>query len=344
MGKSPHLSRRHTVGVGLVAVGVLATLVSAPKLAHAAATSASAWTTPKAIPKAETAGGPAVALFDGLLYAAWVGKTGNTIWYSDFNGTSWSAQKKVPSALTSAGPALSVYGGELYLAWIGQGPAPYHVWYSAFNGTSWSAQATVPSALADGEYQTSPALAGYHGNLYVSWIGQPPAPYHVWYSTFNGTTWSAQTTIPGAVVSPALISQGDAALTVYSGDLYASWMTGSCATYCITYADFNGTAWSSPSNRSGPSVDDYPPTGTALGVSNGSLYDAWYDPGAVRVSYISFNGKTWSSIQHVPSSSSLTCNTPSVVGYDGALFVAWMGSGTTPLCENSGSVAYSSGP
>ncbi len=68
-------------------------------------------------PAAGTRHGPALAVFGGLLWAAWVG-TGSPahLWYATFNGTNWSAQAEVPTALAAkySAPAFAAYDGKLY--------------------------------------------------------------------------------------------------------------------------------------------------------------------------------------------------------------------------------------
>jgi hypothetical protein len=107
----------------LVPVAALAAVVSGPAVAHASARAAmpAAWTTPASIPSAITNGGsPALADFDGHIYATWQGQSSPFhIWYSAFNGTSWSASKAVPGATISEeiGPALEANGGVISVAW-----------------------------------------------------------------------------------------------------------------------------------------------------------------------------------------------------------------------------------
>jgi hypothetical protein len=338
---------RRTVGVLLVAAGVVAGVASAPRVARAAPSLASAWTSAKTVPKAVTTAGPALAVFDGLLYAAWTGKASPYhLWYASYNGTTWSAQKEVPTALTGEvdGPALGVYNGELYLAWLGQSASAPAVWYSAYNGTSWSAQAKVPSAL--GQPFTSPALAAYNGDLYASWIGSSSAE-KVWYSTYNGTTWSAQTTIPGAASTIADGDYGGPALAVYKGSLFASWNAPfSCTTeptYCIAAASFNGSSWTAPTYVVGENPAYNGASGPALAVDGGTLYDAWYDGYVESLLYTTFNGTSWTAYQSIPSTDSGTCDAPGLATYGGSLFIAWQRGGNQQ-CLFSAGISYISGP
>jgi hypothetical protein len=338
---------RLAAGVCLVAAGVVAAATSTPRVAHAAPDLAAAWTKPGAIPSAVTSAGPAVAVFDGLVYVAWTGKSSPYhLWYSTYNGKTWSAQKEVPSALTGQveGPALAVFNDKLYLSWLGQSTSAPAVWYSAYNGSTWSAQAKVPSAL--GLPFTSPALAAYNGDLYASWIGSSSAE-RVWYSAYNGTTWSAQTKIPGSSSTAAAENFGGPALAVYNGSLFASWNAPfNCTTeptYCIAAASFNGSSWTSPSYVLGPNPAYNGASGPAMAVDGSTLYDAWYDGYVESLLYTTFNGTSWTAYQSIPNSFSATCDAPGLTTFHSSLFVVWQ-LGGNEQCAPFAGISYTTGP
>jgi hypothetical protein len=227
-GRAMCRAGKRKISWALPALAVIVTVVSAPTTAQAASI-ATSWTGPGLIPSAMTYdGGPALATYDGLLYAAWQGQSSPYhIWYATFNGTSWSKQAEVPQAETNeyTGPSLGVYQGSLYLAWQGSA-SPYHVWYTAFNGSTWTNQAEVPNALVNPS--SAVGLAGYNGKLYLAWTGQS-SPFNLWYASFDGTTWSGQARIPSAT-STGEFTYADSALVSYGGLLYAMWPTGSNST------------------------------------------------------------------------------------------------------------------
>ncbi|HXW33050.1 MAG TPA: hypothetical protein VEJ87_00605 [Acidimicrobiales bacterium] len=83
-------------------------------------------------------------------------------------------------------------------------------------GASWSGAGSIPSALSQGE---GLGLASYNGDLYAAWLGKS-SPYHIWYSAFNGTSWTKQKKIPAALSNFAAAPS----LAVYGSDLYAVWI------------------------------------------------------------------------------------------------------------------------
>ncbi len=310
---------RRTVSTVLLAVGVVA-LVSMPLVAQAA--TMATWTGPSTIPSAMTYdGGPALAGYHGLLYAAWEGQSSpHHIWYATYNGTSWSAQAEVPQAETNAytGPSLGVYGGDLYLAWQGQS-SPYHIWYASYNGTTWTGQARVPNALVNAS--SAVGLASYHGDLYLAWTGHS-SPYDLWYASFNGTTWSGQQKIPSAT-STGEFSYAASPLASYSGLLYAMWPTGTNGT--LEYATFDGS-WSAPVAFPHGSVLDY--GGPALSVSDSKLYASWDSQNTSTIDWASFSAAAWTTPKTVPHAYSLVG--PGLAGFNGSQYVAW-----TPDIEGS---------
>jgi hypothetical protein len=319
---------RSVPAILLVAGGLAASNATGNGVAHAAWTSPLGWTAPATIPAAQTLTSPALAEYNGLLYAAWSGQgtlgMAAGVWYSAYNGSTWSTQAKVPGVLThvDGGVALGVYAGALYFVW--QGSSNYaQLWYSAFNGTTWTTQAKVPSALTS-EY---PYLAAYNGRLYLAWDGTS-SPHRIWYSAFNGTSWSKEARIP------SVTNVNGSALAAYGSKLYVTWANPS---HVIEYDSFNGATWSGPKSLTSNAFDQ-----ATLAVVAGELYDGWTDGsggGYGDVTYSAFNGTTWSADGSVPSS--LGCNGPPILAaYNTSLFVAWESSD----CGDSGPIDYSSGP
>jgi hypothetical protein len=320
-GWAMHRASKRTIFQALLAAGVLVAMTSAPTAAQAATTTVS-WTGPSTVPSAMTYdGGPALATYNGLLYAAWQGQSSPYhIWYASFNGKSWSHQAEVPQAETNAytGPSLGVYDGDLYLAWQG-GASPYHIWYAAFNGTTWTNEAKVPNALVN--HSSTVGLASYNGDLYLAWTGQT-SPYNLWYADFNGSKWSGQARIPSAT-STGEFTYAASPLVTYAGLMYAMWPTGSSGT--LEYAAFDGS-WSAPTALAGGGVLDY--GGPALTVKGSKMYASWDTQATSTIEWASFNAAAWSKVKQVPHAVSLVG--PGLAGYKGSLYDAW-----TPDIEGS---------
>ena len=69
----------------------------------------------------KTDAGPALAVYNGLLYLAYKGSGSDEIWYNVFDGTNWMAQDiqvtRDGYVHTGRSPALAVFPPYLYLAY-----------------------------------------------------------------------------------------------------------------------------------------------------------------------------------------------------------------------------------
>ena len=136
------------------------------------------------IPSAASSSGPAIAVFNGKLYAAWKGSgTDFGLSYAPFDGSTWSAQARIPNVASSAGPSLAVFGNKLYAAWKGNN-TDQRLWYVSFDGSKWSAQAQIPGEASN----IGPAISESGGKLYAVWVS---ADAGLSYATFDGSKWSS---------------------------------------------------------------------------------------------------------------------------------------------------------
>ncbi len=109
----------------------------------------------------KTSEGPALAMFNGGLYAAYKSSSNNDLWYNVFDGTSWLVQDLKISqgghTKTNKRPALAVFDGKLYLAY--KAGSNNDLWYNVFDGTSWLAQDLEISQGGHTKTNEGPALA-----------------------------------------------------------------------------------------------------------------------------------------------------------------------------------------
>jgi hypothetical protein len=168
-------------------------------------------------------------------------------------------------------------------------------------------------------------LATFNGELYAAWVGQSPNK-QIWYSAWNGSTWSSQTTVPGALTT------NGPALAVYNGKLYLAW-TGTSSPPKVWYSSFNGNTWSGPAQEP-PAAEAWSHSSPGLAVFNGSLYLDWIGHSSKHaIWYSSFNGTAWSPEASIPSSDQNQCSVAfcyqwednaALAGYGSRLYVSWM--------------------
>lgn len=95
--------------------------------------------------------GPALTVYNGTLYLAWVEEGGNQVEYATLpvSGGAWSAASQIAGAQTSTAPALGVFDapatppGGLYVAWA---TASDQLSYASYNGgsASWNPPVPIP--------------------------------------------------------------------------------------------------------------------------------------------------------------------------------------------------------
>lgn len=158
------------------------------------------WLPQAVVPGVATSVGPSLVSYNTKLYMAWKGMNNDqAIWWSSFDGSNWSAQSKLPGAASSIGPSLAVFNGKLYAAWKGVA-GDQGIWFSSFDGNAWAPQALIPGAASS----IGPALQTHEyrppilkpAKLYAMWKGQD-SDQRLWYSAFNGNSWTAQVRVPG---------------------------------------------------------------------------------------------------------------------------------------------------
>jgi len=169
------------------------------------------WAPQQRIPNVSSSVGPALAVFNGKLFAAWKGyKDDQAIYWSSFDGANWAPQQRIPNVSSSVGPALAVFNKKLFAAWKGY-KNDEGIYWSTFDGTSWAPQQRIPGVGSS----NGPALVSAFGGLLAAWKGIQGDP-GIYYASFDGRAWSAQKNIHGAKTS------GKPSLTMFNR-VYAVW-------------------------------------------------------------------------------------------------------------------------
>ena len=148
-------------------------------------------------PDAGTGNAPAIAAFNGKLYAVWKDAgTDAAIWYAAFDGANWSAAARIAKVATSADPSVAVFGNRLYVVWKGRN-ADQRLWYAALDGANWSAQAAIPGVTTS----SAAALSVFNNKLYAVWKVSGTDAGLAW-ASFDGATWSTMPNPPTPVNAP----------------------------------------------------------------------------------------------------------------------------------------------
>ncbi|MEU7156040.1 hypothetical protein AB0A98_06285 [Streptomyces chrestomyceticus] len=211
-----------------------------------------------------------------------VAPSSNKVGQLTHTAAGWSAPT-LPWPATSRGidaPALAAVGGKLYCAVRG---ADNSIWVSRQDPAGWKGFVRVPALVT----YHAPALAAFNGRLYLAYIGMNDNEPNV-LSSADGTTWSAQTRIPGRADTGLTLAVRDNVLhCAYSasGTVWYNWANNS-----------NATSWTQSWH--------VPDVGTtfapAMATYQGKLYLAYRGGGGGEV-YIKTNTSSgWASSTRVP--------------------------------------------
>lgn len=187
--------------------------------------------------------------------------------------------------------------------------------HRAWTGAAWSGVVTVSTG-------THPAMAiGPDGSAHLTWIDDFGGSSQVFYSHWNGSTWS----VP-KMIAPALSGDATApAIAVNaSNTIYVTWGQFQASNYVLYYATSTaaGTgAWTAQSVPNGSG--DAP--GIAIDAAN-IVYLCWQQSmtGTRDILYSTLVGNTWSLPENVSQSPSNDSLTPAIeLLPDGRPLVAW---------------------
>jgi hypothetical protein len=225
-----------------------------------------------------------------------------------FLALSFGQPQQLPGE-SDEGPSLATFQGSVWAVWKGSN-GDSRIWYSnQFQANSWSQPQILPSVFTSAR----PALSSYthNGNqlLYAAWKGEGDDE-RIWYSIFDGESWSAQQTIPNVYTSTGL------ALAAYGTVLYAAWK-GSQNDTRLWYATYD-TSWSPQTQFPDPIRSSAGPCLSSAGFA------AWRGVGSdENVYWAKILGNQWSAQTSMPSAIQ-TSGTPSIVA-DGGIYA--MGKG-----------------
>jgi hypothetical protein len=264
---------------------------------------------------------------DRKYYLATVGPLicGFTV-YDDFNNYGGGVYRHVTGQVDGGHAVLVVGYSDIEQAWICR-----NSWGTSFGGPA-RADGTGAGyfmlAYGDSNIDGEPfygchgvvpptgrlhlGLASVGNELLATWKGEY-GDDRLFYSTFDGTSWTGQLNEPnvGSNVGPTA--------TPFNNRAFAAWK-GAGTDQGLYWSTFDGAGWAPQQN--------IPGVGSSIGPSvaafNGRLFAAWKginnDQG---IYWSSFDGTTWAPQLLLPGVASSTG--PSLAEYGGRLYAAWKG-------------------
>lgn len=242
----------------------------------------SSWVGQQQVPGVSSSAGPALAVLGKQLYAAWKGGGSDTrVYWTTFNKTAWARVQQVPQVATDSSPALATLGNTLYMIWKGSSSSSPGLSWASFDGKTWSGV----HAFSNEGSSTRPILVSSGSKIYMAWKGIN-TDQHLWWSNFNGSTWTAQQQPSGSPQSSA-----GPALAMLGNTLYLA-CKGAGSNQSIWWMSFDGTTWTTAQEIPNTSTDSSP----VLSSYNGRLHLSWKGVGSNPFIYWStFTGTGWSA-------------------------------------------------
>jgi hypothetical protein len=199
-------------------------------------------------------------------------------------GSNWQA-------LSTTAPAVATGGTNEYIAWMGLNNKVY---FAVFNGSTWTDHQIVGGSGWTAETSASPALVYVYANdVWLAWKGK--SSNVIWYSIWNGTSWSTQQKVSGSGWTAETSSAPSLAL--FQNTVYLAWQgDGAAESIWDTYYSeegwgaqqtVGGSGWTA-STSAGPSLNNFQFEPTIM-------YLFWRDKST---------GYVWETSGETPSSSS----------------------------------------
>ena len=234
--------------------------------------------------------------------------------YSSLNGSLWSNEGSVQNqGGVTATPASAVLNENIYLFY-----GRNNVFYvnSTADGDTFAGESQVPNTAG---LNAGVAAVTYNGKIYLFYAN--PGSTVLMYRTFDGTSYSAEQSVPP--VPQAFDVEGTPAAAVFNDELYVLCRGAEARspgnTNRFWYCRSNGTLWQATQVDNTGGLSDGPGACTY----SGALYVPFTSPDG-RFLFKTFDGATWSADQAIPNTQGALSN-PAASGYDNKLYLLYQG-------------------
>ncbi|BAZ21728.1 glycosyl hydrolase, BNR repeat protein [Kalymmatonema gypsitolerans NIES-4073] len=184
---------------------------------------------------------PAVAVYKDKIYLVHEGMKhdGNLWWtYSSDGGSTWKTDYKIDNVATSGPPALVVFQEKLYCFHRARDKKSQLHYTVSNDGEIWSGDSKAVDGIGLSEspaVAVAVAVAVYNNKIYL--IHQGMDHHTLWWSTFDGSTWTDDQPIDNVATS------GSPALVVFQQKLYCFYQEPGFRRGLV-YTVYDGNKWS----------------------------------------------------------------------------------------------------
>ncbi len=148
-----------------------------------------------------------------------------------------------------------------------------------------------------------------------------------YYSTFDGTTWSAAAQITGS--STSRYGKVSLAFNPTTNTMFAAW-ADPMLSYQPSYSTFDGTSWSAPQPIDASAAANYNVT-LAYNPDTASMFAAWEDATSNYPTYSTFSSGAWSTSAAIDTSYIYDVVALAFDPTTNAMFAAWSSANSTPI-------------
>ena len=242
-------------------------------------------------PNDVTATKPALASFNGSLYAAFQGVNAGDDLYitSSQNGSNFPAGARFTDIYMGSAPAMTAFNNQLFVAFQADDPTDELFVTSSKNGTDFP-RATGYPGIAMG---SAPAMTVFKNQLYLAFQADDPSHNLFITSSTDGVTWPPAHDIANNGGTTSLIEIGSApSIAVFNNKLYVAYRANDTSNNAFIASSSDGTNFTYetlPGQTMGGN------SAPALAVSNNTLYYIYggNDAGNEMVVSSSTDGTTW---------------------------------------------------
>jgi hypothetical protein len=216
---------------------------------------------------------PALAVYDNKLYLVYKELSGDTIWWSWYDGSQWKGHEQVVvpgrGPLTNAAPALAVYEDKLYLVY--KAHSDNRIFWSWYDGSRWEGDEQVDVAGKGPLTNAAPALAVYEDKLYLAYKAY--SDNRIFWSWYDGSSsqWKGDDQVKVDDRTGPLTDAAPA-LAVYDNKLYLVYKAHSDNRIFWSWYDGSGSQWKGLAQVVVPGSEPLTDAAPALAVYDNKLY------------------------------------------------------------------------
>ncbi|WP_156429442.1 hypothetical protein [Burkholderia sp. TSV86] len=154
--------------------------------------------------------GPALVVFNDILYCVFTNSNdSNRLYYTVFINDDWTKPLRLRGYSSAQSPALAVFNGKLWCVHTGS-QKDQNLYCTTFNGNAWSSD----QKLSNHASAAGPALAASASTLLCVHRGADNDE-SLWYTTSDGSAWKPDRQIAVGIVGNKLYSGGDGPALAY---------------------------------------------------------------------------------------------------------------------------------